>query len=202
MLVRDIMSAPAVSVGERTSCAEALALLAERRLTALPVVDTDGAVVGLLSEVDLLRATLAPDPRAHLAHPASHGEPLPPVVADLMTRAPTTVAERGDVADVARLFVRTSFKCLPVLRDGRLVGVVSRSDLVRALARPEGEVLAEVRAVLAELGGPGWQATLSGGEVLVTGPGSVREDDLATRLASSVLGVRAVRVATRPVVAP
>ena len=80
------------------------------------------------------------------------------------------------------------------MRDGLLVGVVSRSDVVRALARPEDAVLAEVRAVLAELGDPAWEATLVHGEALVTGPTSARDEDLATRLAASVLGVRAVRV--------
>jgi len=172
VLVRDIMTTPVASVGETTSCAEALALLAQRRLTALPVVDARGAVVGLLSEVDLLRATLEADPRSHLRPTQAHGEPLPHVVTDLMTRAPLTVVEGDDVAQVAHLFVRTSFKSFPVVRDGLLVGVLSRSDVVRALARPEDVVLAEVQAVLA----------------------TARDEDLATRLAASVLGVRSVRV--------
>ena len=86
MLVREIMTSPVTSVGEHTPCAEALALLARQRLTALPVVDSGGAVVGLLSEVDLLRSALEADPRTHLGHTQTHGEPLPPVVADLMTR--------------------------------------------------------------------------------------------------------------------
>lgn len=194
MLVRDIMTSPVTSVGERTPCSEALVLLAEQRLTALPVVDARGAVVGLLSEVDLLRAALEPDPRSHLSRARAHGVPLPPLVADLMTREPVTVTEGGDVAELAHLFVRTSFKSVPVVRDGSLVGLVSRSDVVRALARPPETVLAEVRSVLAELGSPGWDATLVEGEVVVTGPVTPRDDDLAARLASSVLGVRAVRV--------
>ncbi len=196
VLVREIMTAPVTSVGEHTPCTEALALLARRRLTALPVVDARGAVVGLLSEADLLRSALEADPRSHLGRTRTHGEPLPSVVGDLMTRSPVTVTENGDVAEVAHLFVRTSFKSFPVVRDGLLVGVISRSDVVRALARPEDAVLAEVRAVLAELGSPGWEATLVHGEVLVTGPATSRDEDLATRLAASVLGVRAVRVAT------
>ena len=194
MLVRDIMTAPVASVREHTTCAEALALLARLRLTALPVVDSAGAVVGLLSEADLLRSTLEADPRSHLGRTKTHGEPLPALVTDLMTRGPVTVTEGGDVAEVAHLFVRTSFKSFPVVRDGLLVGVLSRSDVVRALARPEEVVLAEVRAVRAELGAPGWVATLVHGEVLVTGPATARDEDLATRLAASVLGVRSVRV--------
>ncbi|MDQ2756945.1 MAG: CBS domain-containing protein [Actinomycetota bacterium] len=194
MLVRDIMTTPVASVGEHTSCVEALAVLAVRRLTALPVTDSGGAVIGLLSEVDLLRSALEADPRSHLGPTQTHGEPLPPVVADLMTRSPVTVDEGGDVAELAHLFVRTSFKSFPVVRDGLLVGVVSRSDVVRAIARPQDVVLAEVRAVLAELGSSGWEATIAQGEVLVTGPATAREQDLATHLAASVLGVRAVRV--------
>lgn len=202
MLVREIMTAPVTSVSEHTPCTEALALLARRRLTALPVVDARGAVVGLLSEADLLRSALEADPRSHLGRTQTHGQPLPPVVGDLMTRSPVTVTEGGDVAEIAHLFVRTSFKSFPVVRDGLLVGVVSRSDVVRALARPDDAVLAEVRVVLAELGAPGWEATLVHGEVLVTGPANSRDEDLATRLAASVLGVRAVRVVAGATGAP
>ena len=194
MLVREIMSAPPVWVGEHATCREALETMARRRVTALPVLDHDRRLVGILSEVDLLRATLEADPRSHLGPTHAHGEALPGLVSELMSRDPVTVAEGADVAEVAHLFVRTSFKSLPVMRDARLVGVLSRSDVVRALARPDDAIAHDVMAALRELGDPAWRATVRHGEVIVDGPRTTREEDLAVHLTAGIIGVRSVRV--------
>ena len=76
MLAREIMTSPALSVREDASTQMALTLLARAHLTSLPVVDRDGELVGVVSEADVLRTALEPDPRAHL-RPTGHGADCP-----------------------------------------------------------------------------------------------------------------------------
>jgi CBS domain-containing protein len=103
MLAREIMTSPALSVREDASTQMALTLLARAHLTSLPVVDADGELVGVVSEADVLRTALEPDPRAHL-RPAGHGAELPRTVAEVMTPHPHTAREESDVAELARTF--------------------------------------------------------------------------------------------------
>ncbi len=194
MLVEQIMTTPVVTVRADASPTLAVRLLAERHLTMLPVVDGVGRLVGVVTEADLLALPTPPDPRAHL-RPASVAPdgPRPRTVAELATTDPTTTSEHVDVAEVAALFRRSAWKCLPVMRDDRLVGVVSRSDIIRALARDDDDVEDDVNALLAELE-PGWRASVSRGVVTVTGAGSDRDADAAASVAATVTGVRGVRV--------
>lgn len=117
MLVREIMTAPAFSIHADADLNEALQLLAERRITAVPVVDAGNKVVGVLSEIDVLRRAVEPDARAH-ATPLAESEPLPKTVAEIMTTDPRTTTEGADVSDLIDLFTHTSFKSLPVVREG------------------------------------------------------------------------------------
>ena len=190
MLVRDIMSSPAVTVRDHDSAETALQLLARRGLTILPVVDAGQRLVGVVSEVDLLDLAEPDLPE----RPRSAGpRPTRPVVGDVMTRGVQTTAEDTDVATVAALFRRTSWKSLPVMRGAILVGVVSRSDLIRAMARDDDDVEADVNRLLSERA-PGWEATVSAGTVTIRGSGNDRERDAAASLAASVVGVRRIGV--------
>lgn len=192
MLVREIMTSPAFSVTPDAPIDDALRLMAERRVTALPVAQ-DGRLVGVLSEIDLLRRAVQPDARAH-ARPLRESDPLPTTVAEIMTADPRSTTERADVADLVTLFTTSSFKSLPVVRGDELVGVVSRSDVIRALWRPDDELRADVVAAFAEFGQDRWDLTVTGGVVHIAGAGSARERDVATAIARSVLGVRRVVV--------
>ena len=145
----------------------------------------------MVSEADVLRTALEPDPRAHL-RPAGHGADLPRTVAEVMTPHPHTAREETDVAELARTFSQQSWKSLPVVRDGRLVGVVSRSDVVRALTRPDEEIRHDVSRAFARDGLPGWRATVAGGVVEISGATTPRDRDLSTSLAAAVTGVRRV----------
>ena len=124
MRVRDVMSSPAVSLRPRTQAGRAAALLVERGFTAAPVLDAEGRLRGIATEADLLRGRLAAD-----------GGPAP-VVADLMTPCPATVAPDAALADLAAQMLATGVRSVPVLEDGRLVGVVTRRDVLRAVAAP------------------------------------------------------------------
>lgn len=195
MLVGEIMTSPAVTVREDATPQVAMSLLAQRHLTMLPVVDAASRLVGVVSEADLLALPEPLDPRAHLrpAAPAAATRTAG-TVAELMATHPGTTSERADVAEVAALFRRTAWKCLPVMRDDELVGVISRSDIIRALSRDDDDIEDDVNRLLRDLD-PGWDATVSHGVVTIAGPGPEREGDAAASLAATVIGVRAIRLA-------
>lgn len=194
MLVGDIMTSPAVTVRDHATPQVAVKLLAERRVTMLPVVDGDGRLVGIVSEADLLVLPESPDPRAHLRPTSSVPAGCAPrTVADLMTRSPQTTSEHADAAEVATLFRRTAWKCLPVMRGGELVGVVSRSDIIRAMSRDDDDIEDDVNRLLKDLE-PGWEASVQKGVVTIVGPGGDRDGDAAASLAATVMGVRSIQV--------
>jgi CBS domain-containing protein len=144
MLVKQIMTKDVVSVSPDSSVRDLARLLIERRISGVPVVDAEQRVVGIVSEGDLLfRAeTGARRPRARwLSIFVGDGESAADFiksharrVSDLMTRDVVSVSEDATVSEVAGILAERHVKRLPVLRDGRLVGIVSRADLVRALA--------------------------------------------------------------------
>ncbi len=193
MIVREIMTSPAYSVRPESPLDDALRIMAERKVTALPVVDADDALVGVLSEIDLLRRAVEPDRRAHVL-PVHESEPLPETVGEIMTTTPRSTTESSDVADLITLFTKSSFKSLPVLRGRTLVGVISRSDVVRALWRTDEDLRDDLLAAFHDYGQDGWTIEVRRGVVEVTGTGTSRERDIAAAIAHSVLGVRRVHV--------
>jgi CBS domain-containing protein len=192
MLVREIMTSPAHSVHEDATIDAALQLMATARVTSLPVVDHAEHVVGIISEADLLQERLEPDPRAHLRLIPPPSGPRPASVGQVMTAHPHTVREDHDVAELARTFASTSWKCVPVVRGDVLLGVVSRSDVIRSMARPDDEIRAEVARAFGEIGLEGWHVDVTGGSVRITGTASDHERAAATSIAQSVKGVRRV----------
>jgi CBS domain-containing protein len=193
MLVGDVMTRDVAVVGPLTPVDEALHVLVARRVTSLPVVD-DGAVVGILSEADLLGHLLSRDPRAHLIPVRPPAEDPPRLVEDLMTRSVHVTRPDEDVSDLAAVMARHGWKSVPVVEEGRLAGVVSRSDVLRALARPDAWLQGKVLGVLAELGHPLWQVSVTEGVATIAGPETERERTAAEAAALSVPGVRRVHV--------
>jgi CBS domain-containing protein len=192
MLVREIMTSPAYRVHEGASIEAALQVMVTASVTSLPVVDRDGHVVGIISEADLLKEHLEPDPRAHIRLVPPPSEPLPVTVGQVMTAHPYTVREDHDVAELARTFASTGWKSAPVVRGDVLLGVVSRSDVIRAMARPDSEIHAEISRAFAEIGLQTWHADVAFGVVHISGTSSDRERAAATSIAQSIKGVRRV----------
>jgi len=192
MLVREIMTSPAYSVLEGASVEEALKLMATSRVTGLPVVDGAGRVVGIISEADLLKADLEPDPRAHARPCRQSDASSPATVSQVMTANPHTVREDSDVAELAHTFARTSWKSVPVVRGEVLLGVVSRSDVIRAMSRSDQEIAAEIARTFAETGLRAWHVVVIDGVATIAGTTSERERGAATAIAQSVRGVRHV----------
>ena len=192
MLVREIMTSPAFNVLESASLDEALKLMATARVTGLPVVDGDARVVGIISEADLLKADLEPDPRAHMSPSKQASESHLATVSQVMTAHPHTVREDTDVAELAHTFATTSWKSVPVVRGDVLLGVVSRSDVIRAMSRSDTDIAVEITRTLAETGLKGWHVQVVDGVVHVAGTGSERERGAVGSIAQSVKGVRHV----------
>jgi CBS domain-containing protein len=198
MLVREVVTRDAVHVRETTPLDAAVRVLAEQHVSALPVVDVAGRVVGILSEADVLRLHIAADPRAHLRTPVDGpATPWPATVAEVMTPDPVVAHEGTDAADVARLLADTGWKSLPVVDDDHaLTGMVSRSDLIRRLTTRDGDIWLRIVAEVDRLHRPDWTVSVSRGVVTIGGVRPGRDARLATSVASTTPGVRDVVVLT------
>jgi CBS domain-containing protein len=193
MLVREIMTSSPMKVHAEDDLDTAIAVMAERKVTMLPVVDEHDRVVGVLSEVDVLRRAIEPDARAHMV-PLREAEPLPSTVGEIMTPSPSTTSENTDVNDLVGTFLSQGFKSLPVAKGGKLVGVISRSDVIQAFWRSDEELLHDVTAAFLDQDLSAYRLSVDRGVVEVIGPNSVRDAGLADAVARSVLGVRRVHI--------
>jgi CBS domain-containing protein len=196
MRAKDAMTSPAVTVTPETHCKDAAALLVQHRISALPVVDAHGRLVGLVSEADLLTLEATPDPRSQAAPMHLRTEPLPRRVDELMTPEVYTVDESTDLGIVAHRMLEANVKRFPVLRGDRVVGIISRHDLVRVIARTDEEVEAGVKEALS---GEGMRLTslrvrVRDGVVELSGDGGRQTLGLAQILARSVPGVLDVQL--------
>lgn len=199
MKAREIMSCPVVTAPVDLPVREAVALLAEHHITSLPVVDDDGQVIGMVSEVDLLRSRLPHDPRAHLRRLDDRADPAG-TVGEVMTDEAICLSADADAADVAQVLVDNRVRAVPILRGGDLIGIVSRRDLLRTLLRDDTAVFADVRERLAAFAGTPdrWQVGVEQGVVSVRGHFTDdREKDAVQRLAVTVPGVVRVHLGHR-----
>lgn len=192
MLVREVMSTTVVTVRPDTSIKEAARRLSEHRITAMPVVDGRGHLVGVVSEADVIRDTLPRDPRAHDLPVALTSEPYAVRVSDVMSHFPLTVRVDTDLAEAAELMTGTEVKSLPVVEDGAVVGVVSRADIVGMLARRDELIEAEIDERLRE-SGVECLVGVEDGVVVLDGPDESHQRELARVLVGTVPGVVAVR---------
>jgi CBS domain-containing protein len=195
MLVRELMTTGAVTVAPDTPVKEALALLELHRITAVPVIDTDARIQGVVSEVDLIRDLVPADQRTH-ERPMSRPSPdLPRQVADVMSTLPVTVGPHMDVASAVEVMATLNIKSVPVVDDhGRVLGMLSRSDVVRVLAQSDDELERQVDAVLTEVGLGDWLVAVTDGAVYLNGPADSPYLGTARAVAESVPGVVDVQV--------
>ena len=143
MKVEDVMTHEVVSVQPGASLEEAARLLIERQISGLPVVDSAGRLLGVLSEADLLvrdGAHRGAGPLAWLLDPVGIADRIglaAHVVGEAMTLPPITIESSRPAAAAAELMIEHRVNRLPVVDGGTLVGIVTRGDLIRALARSE-----------------------------------------------------------------
>ncbi|WP_086664502.1 CBS domain-containing protein [Lentzea kentuckyensis] len=197
MRTRDVMTTDVVVVFPDMAARDAARLLAERGFTALPVVDTSGALVGVVGEAELLRDRLPQDPRQLV-----HGEPAAPrntpanLVGEVMTK-PVTATRSTDLAEVADLMLRHGVRSVPVVHEGRLVGIVTRRDMLRSISRDDWIIEAEIRHRLNMIGSSHrWAVEVTGGRVsIVDKMNDATDRHVAEVLARAVAGVTDVRFA-------
>jgi len=143
MQVADVMSKAVVTVMPGHSVKHAAQIMLDHQVSGLPVVDGDGKLVGILTEGDLLRRVEfgLPSTQSKWAIVTSSGGSARDYVkshswrvGDVMTKPVATIGETASLADVATLFSSKGIKRLPVLRNGEIVGIVSRADLLRVVA--------------------------------------------------------------------
>lgn len=195
MLVQEVMTRNPTTATRETRIKHAAETLAELHISSLPVLDDDGRICGVVSEADLIRDAFVPDARGHML-PGEHGDSsVPTFVDEVMTQHAITAHETTDIADVADLMATTGVKCLPVIDDdGRLVGVVSRSDLVKVRARADDVIEREVDARLVSMGHGDWLVHVTEGDVEIEGPSTEVDRSIASVIVSTVPGVVKVRV--------
>ncbi|GAA0581922.1 CBS domain-containing protein [Paractinoplanes ferrugineus] len=197
MRARDIMSSPVHTVLETASIEEAAGLLTSRAVTALPVLDPAGQPVGMVSEGDLLRHRVPADPTAHIRRlPDPDPAQRPGIVVEVMSPYPIVTRPDADVAEVAETMLAHDVRSMPVVQGGRVVGIVSRRDILRAMVRGDDMLAAEIQHRLDEYGGHRrWTATVESGIAHVTGAFTDEtEQGIVLVLARTVPGIAGVKL--------
>jgi CBS-domain-containing membrane protein len=201
------MTRDVVTVMPETSLKEVARKLVDLRVSGMPVVGADGAVVGVISEADVLAkergehddggGTIA----RWLHRPeASEKDKLAARTAgEAMTSPAITVEAYWTIPTVAQMMLEHGINRLPVVQAGRLVGIVTRADLVRAFARSDQEIAGEIREALAlqeamSFGRGPVEVRVEGGEATLTGTVGSRDDaEVLAHAAGKVPGVVSVR---------
>ena len=162
MLARDVMTSPPITVTPDTPVAEIATVLLENRISAVPVLEADGGMIGIVSESDLLRRADAQTERPRpqwlellldrnvtaADFVKTHGN----LARDVMTRNVVTVGPDTELSDIASLLERRRIKRVPVVDHGKLIGIVSRANLLHGLvAHPRVALPEEVQARDAEI---------------------------------------------------
>ena len=150
MKVKDVMTSPVVSIEPDSTVPQAVRIMLQRHISGLPVVDKDGRLAGIVTEGDLLRraetGTERKRPRwlEFLVGPGKLAEEYTRAharkVSEVMTADPLTVGEDTPLEDVVRLMEKRRIKRVPVVRGQEIVGIVSRANLLHALAGVAREV--------------------------------------------------------------
>jgi len=214
MKAQDVMVRDVVTVGPETEVAEAVALLVKHDISALPVVDSDDNLIGILSEADLLEReelgaehhhpwwieTLLPPSKLAEEFSKAHGKK----VSEMMSTDVISASQDTPVPEIAALLERHRIKRVPIVSDGKVVGIVSRSNLIQALASfkpasdPKSETDRSIRLELLDRLGQQRQWTDFGSRNIIVQDGVVHlwglvssesERKALTALAQGVPGV-------------
>lgn len=199
MRAEDVMTRNPVTVTPATSATAAIKLLAEHDITSAPVVNEDGDVVGMVSELDLLRDRLPHDVRSSMRRRDSGPDPAK-TVEQVMTTPVVCLDVRADARDVADVLANHGIRAVPVLNDSGLIGIISRRDLLRTLIRDDEAITADVQRELESWSAGNrthgrWKVQVRDGIVTVSGRGQdERSRETVEALVHAVPGVVRVHV--------
>ena len=211
MKVRELMTTRVLTIGPEAPIKDVAKILVENGISGLPVCDIEGHVLGVISEGDILY-------KEHDPTEGERGGPLAWLVSgsrypayvksralaarSAMTAPAITIAPYQSVSEAARIMSRSGINRLPVVQDGKLVGIVTRADLVRAFVRTDDEIRHEIvedvleRTLWLEPGRV--SVDVERGAVTLDGRLETRSDvDVLCRLVARVPGVSAVESAVR-----
>ena len=152
MRVKELMTKPAVSIGPEASLKDVATIFVENGITGLPVCDARNHVVGVVSEGDILYKEYAPEDngggrrfRWPRRRDAAAIKAKAQYVREAMTSPPITISPWSSASEAAQLMTEHGVNRLPVVKGDTLVGIVTRSDLVRAFIRSDEEIERELR---------------------------------------------------------
>ncbi len=201
MPIKEVMTNLVVMLYPNESIHEASQRLARNGVSGAPVVEK-GKVIGIVSESDVIRALMAPAEGRHSSSIADifafaagmTGSQSGKTVADVMSDAVTTISPEESVWRAAAIMERKRIKRLPVVdTDGYLIGIVSRADIVKAMARDDKELERDVQAAIVVLGEDTIEdlsVSVDDGVAMIAGLADRRSTrDLAEKLASRTPGV-------------
>jgi CBS domain-containing protein len=153
---RDVMTREPITVERDAPAVDVARILERRHISGVPVVDEAGAVVGIVSEADLLVKALAEKDLRHSIDILTsrsweerrryEGQ----IAADLMTPNPVTATDDTPITELARIMLRRDINRIPILREGRLVGIVTRNDLLRVFERTDAEIYDDIERYLVD----------------------------------------------------
>ena len=149
--VADIMTPNPISVTRKTSLKEAITIIAEKKISGLPVVDEQGKVTGIISESDLMWQETGVEPPPYimlldsviyLQNPGRYDKEihkaLGQTVEDVMSDRPITIQAHQSVKEAAKLMHDKKIRRLPVVdQEGKIVGIITQGDVVRMMANDE-----------------------------------------------------------------
>ncbi|MFI9004277.1 CBS domain-containing protein [Streptomyces sp. NPDC053541] len=190
--VSDVMTHTAVAIGRDAPYKEIVALMDQWKVSALPVLEGEGRVVGVVSEADLLpkEEFRSAEPRPDECAEAAKAGAVR--AGELMSSPAVTVHAGATLAEAARIMARRKVKRLPVVNEiGLLEGVVSRSDLLKVFLRKDDEIEAEIRrSVLGRAALTGLDVTVVEGVAALRG--ALADRSLVPLLARAVRAVEGV----------
>lgn len=197
MRAKDVMSKPVVTVTPDTTLKRAAELFLENDIGAVPVVDAAGAIIGIVSEADLISLEAEPKTEFHFLRRRAAVDSIPKTAGEAMTRNVVAMDQDADVSHLARVMIERKLRHVPIVRGKHAVGIVSRRDLIKALARSDLEIQVELEELLDDeiLMVGAFRAEVENGMVTLRGPRDRASRQLAKVLAKSVPGVIAVRFA-------
>ena len=197
MRARDVMTTPVITIDADARVIDAAEQLSANRITSMPVLDADGHLVGMISELDILRGRLAHDPRSHLRRD-QHDMPDPDkTVRSVMTPVAVCLTEFADIADIAETMVDGDMRAIPIVDGPRILGIVSRRDLLRTLVRSDETIAAEIRSRLGGQPSVPEDCAVSVTDGIVTIVGrfqTTSEREVVDALARTVSGVQRVHL--------
>lgn len=151
MKVRDLMTSQVITVGPKASLKEAARRMIEAGVSGLLVTGEDGDLLGVITEADFVKGESGrrATKRARLLRWMGNGDEIPSTelfVEDVMTSDVISLGPDADHAEAARIMRKAGIKRIPIVEDdGTLRGIVSRADILRAFARPDNEIIDEIR---------------------------------------------------------